>query len=179
MKGIVFTEFLEMVEEKFSYEVVDYIIESSELKSKGIYTSVGTYEYDEMLQLVTNLSKKTNSEVPFLLKTFGKYIFSTFHKSYPAFFNRCGDAFTFLESIDKHIHVEVKKLYDDARLPVFQTTRIDDSNFEMIYTSERKMSDFAEGLIEESMSYYKTDFSMNKVMLKPDGSQVKFMITQK
>ena len=36
MKGIVFTEFLEMVEEKFGLEVVDYIIESSELASEGI-----------------------------------------------------------------------------------------------------------------------------------------------
>jgi len=56
MKGIVFTEFLEMVEETFGLETVDYIIYKSELKSEGIYTSVGTYDFFEMLILISNLS---------------------------------------------------------------------------------------------------------------------------
>ena len=38
MKGIVFTEFLDMVEKEFGYETVDHIIENSELSSNGIYT---------------------------------------------------------------------------------------------------------------------------------------------
>ena len=36
MKGIVFTEFLEMVEDKFSPELADRIIEGAELPSGGI-----------------------------------------------------------------------------------------------------------------------------------------------
>ena len=59
MKGIIFTEFLEMVEEKFGYEVVDEIISKSELKSNGIYTSVGTYAREEMMVLVDHLHLKT------------------------------------------------------------------------------------------------------------------------
>ena len=42
MKGIIFTEFLDLVEEKFGLEMVDKIIEQSNLDSGGIYTSVGT-----------------------------------------------------------------------------------------------------------------------------------------
>jgi len=34
MKGIVFTEFLELVEDKFGLEMVDNIIESSDLELK-------------------------------------------------------------------------------------------------------------------------------------------------
>ena len=55
MKGIVFTEFLEMVEETIGLETVDYIIYKSELKSEGIYTSVGTYDFFEMLSLISNI----------------------------------------------------------------------------------------------------------------------------
>jgi PleD family two-component response regulator len=40
MKGIVFTEFLEMVENRFSEHTVDQLIEQVDLPSKGIYTSV-------------------------------------------------------------------------------------------------------------------------------------------
>ena len=53
MKGIVFTEFLEMVETKFGLETVDNIIENSDLKSEGIYTSVGTYDFNEMVTPVS------------------------------------------------------------------------------------------------------------------------------
>jgi len=41
MKGIVFTEFLEMVENKFSPELADRIIEGAEVPSGGVYTAVG------------------------------------------------------------------------------------------------------------------------------------------
>ncbi|MBA1333177.1 heme transporter CcmB, partial [Candidatus Endoriftia persephone str. Guaymas] len=44
MKGIVFSKFIEFVEERFSPEMADDIIESSDLPSGGAYTSVGTYD---------------------------------------------------------------------------------------------------------------------------------------
>ena len=44
MKGVIFTEFLELVEKKFGLAMVDKIIGQSNLASEGIYTSVGTYE---------------------------------------------------------------------------------------------------------------------------------------
>ena len=64
MKGIIFREFLEMVEEQFGYKTVDTIIENSNLASKGIYTSVGTYPHQEMFSLVKELSALTNISVP-------------------------------------------------------------------------------------------------------------------
>ncbi len=179
MKGIVFTEFLDMVEQEFGYETVDHIIEASKLESEGVYTSVGTYPFSEMLQLVSNLSEKIQVEIPSLLYAFGKYLFNTFLSSYPAFFNRCEDGFSFLDSIDSYIHIEVKKLYHDAELPAFESKRIDDKNMELIYRSSRKMSDFAEGLIDKSMSYYKHDYVLSKELLNADGSEVKFLITLK
>lgn len=40
MKGIVFTEFLEMVESHHSADMVDDIIDAARLVSGGIYTAV-------------------------------------------------------------------------------------------------------------------------------------------
>ena len=81
MKGVVFTEFLEMVEEKFSPEMVDTIIGASDLPSQGAYTSLGTYDHNEMIQLVTHLSKETNIAVPDLIRTFGrKFVYTIFRQ---------------------------------------------------------------------------------------------------
>ncbi len=179
MKGIVFTEFLEMVEAKFGYEVVDHIIEESKLESNGIYTSIGTYPHSEIVQLLMNLSDKVDLDPGLLLREFGKYLFDTFLASYPQFFTAVDNAFDFLHSIDKHIHVEVLKLYPDATLPKFISEEKDDGTMIMTYKSERKMAALAEGLIEKSISHYKEDCAIKSENIKEDGSEVQFTITRK
>jgi hypothetical protein len=176
MKGIVFTEFLEMVENEFGYEMVDTIIEKSELPSKGIYTSIGTYHHSEIVQLLGNLSAKSKIDAQVLLKAFGKYLFDTFLKTYPQFFNAVDNPFDFLISIDNHIHVEVLKLYPDATLPKFDTKYLEDGSLEMTYSSERKMAALAEGLIEKSIDHYNTSHIIMKELISVDGSIVKFTI---
>lgn len=45
MKGIIFTEFLDMVDEQFGFEVTEHIIEKAkhQLSTGGSYSAVGTY----------------------------------------------------------------------------------------------------------------------------------------
>ena len=176
MKGIVFTEFLDMVEAQYGYEMVDYILEESNLESNGIYTSVGTYHHGEIVQLLTNLSVKSKEDAMKLLRSFGEYLFETFLKTYPQFFDAENNALDFLKSIDSHIHVEVQKLYPDATLPKFETIEIEDGSLIMIYKSERKMAALAEGLMKKSFEYYKQPHSVDKELINEDGSEVKFTI---
>jgi len=82
MKGIVFTEFLDLVEDKFGFEMVDTIINNSNLPSNGSYTAVGTYSFSEMLSLLTNLNKETGIPVNDLLLLYGEHFFSVVEKSY-------------------------------------------------------------------------------------------------
>ena len=178
MKGIVFTEFLEMVEQKFGYELVDKMLTENELESKGIYTSIGTYNYSEMIQLIVDLSARTEIAIPILLKEYGKYFFDVVHNSYSHFFNTVPNAFVFLESIENHIHVEVKKIYPDAELPTFETKMIDQDTLEMIYHSERKMADFAEGLILRTLDHFQDPCIINRENVKEDGSIVKFLLVR-
>ena len=62
MKGIVFTEFIEMVESEFSMKMADDIITQSNLVSNGVYTSIGTYNHTEIFELVNELSLATGIE---------------------------------------------------------------------------------------------------------------------
>ncbi len=176
MKGIVFTEFLEMVEEKFGYYVVDQIIAASDLPSEGVYTAVGTYPHAEIVSLLMSLSKTVNLDPTLLLNEFGKYLFDTFLKGYPQFFNGVDNAFDFLATIDNHIHVEVKKLYPDATLPKFDSEIRADNTMVMIYRSERKMAALAEGLIQKSFLHYNENATLEKRNIKEDGSEVEFIL---
>src|SRR5262245_41617413 len=105
MKGIVFTEFLEMVEEKFSPDVVDRIVDGADLASGGVYTSVGTYDHKEMIRLVTCLSEETGIPSPALMKVFGEHLFGRFSTLYPAYFSGMDSSFSFLAKVEDYIHV--------------------------------------------------------------------------
>jgi hypothetical protein len=177
MKGIVFTEFLEMVEEKFSPEMADKIIEASHLSTDGAYTSVGTYHHSELIELVMQLSGESGIEIPVLIKAFGEYLFGQFVILYPQFFKKKNTCFPFLELIDSHIHVEVRKLYPDAELPTFKTHRPSADSLLMIYKSERPFAPLAEGLIRGCMAYYNEQIELTMTDLSHgENKHVEFLL---
>lgn len=154
MKGVVFTEFLDMVEQRFSADMVDDIIDDAKLPSGGAYTAVGTYPHDEMVALVVALAARSGTAVPDLLRAFGEYLFGRFVKGYPVFFSGHHDAFTFLAGIEHIIHAEVRKLYPDAELPHFEVEHHDDRRLAIVYTSGRHFEDLAEGLILGCIAHF-------------------------
>ena len=158
MKGIVFTEFMEMVEKEFGLEMVDQLVNACPLHSKGIYTKVGTYDHQEMISLVGELSDTKKLPASSLINVFGRHLFASFVKSYPGFF-KDQDTFSFLKSLDGYIHVEVKKLYSDAELPRFMCTE-KDNTLTMHYQSSRPFADLAEGLIQETIQHFKEDIRL-------------------
>lgn len=177
MRGIVFTEYLEFVELNHGYEVVDKIITSANLPSGGSYTSVGSYDHSELVEILINTSKQTQVPADELLKGFGKYLFKIFRKGYPAFFEGQETSFEFLSTIEDKIHPQVLKLYPDAELPKFDVTT-SGNKMEMIYSSSRSMADFAEGLIEGCFEYFDETAEINKENLQEDGTRVRFTITK-
>ncbi|RKN80144.1 heme NO-binding domain-containing protein [Ulvibacterium marinum] len=178
MKGIVFTEFLEMVESKFGLETVDTIIEQANLPSEGIYTSVGTYDFNEMVSLITGLSQEVDIPVGDLIYTFGLYLFSSLGKAHPEVIQSYKSPLGLLYSIEDHIHVHVKKLYPDAELPTFKILEKTDTSISMIYSSSRGLYRLAHGLIEKTFEHFNGKADITYQLLKEDGTEVKFDIVQ-
>lgn len=178
MKGIVFTEFLDLVEQKFGLEMVDKIITQSELASEGVYTSVGTYKFSEMLSLLQNLKNNTGIAIDDLLLTYGEHFFSVIEDSYPGLLNTYKDPIEMISSIENHIHVEVRKIYPDAELPTFLVESKTENSLVMIYTSSRAMHHFGLGLMNKTFEHFNTKATISLEKIKEDGTEVKFMITK-
>ena len=154
MKGVVFTEFLEMVETRFSPEMVEEMLSGCSLASGGVYTSIGTYEHSELVALVVDLSRRTGTPVPGLVHAFGRHLLHRFTVGFPGFFTSAADTFEFLERVEGYVHIEVRKLYPDAELPTFECRRLAPDTLEMTYRSGRGLSDLAHGLIEACAEHY-------------------------
>jgi hypothetical protein len=177
MKGIVFREFIDMVEEVFDPDMADQIIDDCQLESEGAYTTVGTYDHAEILQMVTRLSEITKTSVPGLVQSFGKHMLARFTQLYPEFFAGINTTYDFLDTIENHIHVEVKKLYSDAELPSFQTQQLDPQNYEMIYQSSRPFADLAHGLILGTIEHFQENITIDIIDLSNgQGNHCKFLL---
>lgn len=176
MKGIVFTEFLDLVEDKFGLEMVDHIITNSDLESNGIYTSVGTYSFSEMLQLLQHLSKKTGLSTDSLLLVYAEHFFGMIEKSYPGLLATYNDPIEMISSIENHIHVEVRKIYPDAELPTFEVIEKTKNSLIMIYTSSRAMHHFGLGLMNKTFEHFNSTATIELEKIKEDGTEVRFII---
>ncbi len=177
MKGMVFTEFLDFVAARFGDEMVDDIVEASALASGGAYTAVGTYDHGEMVALCGALAERCGQPVGDLVRAFGDHLSNTFARGYPAFFQRAGHLFDFLESIEAHIHVEVRKLYPDAELPTFSVEERTPRRMVMLYRSPRRMGALSEGLIQGSARQYGVQVRVQAQPLEDsDGSATRFVV---
>lgn len=160
MKGIVFTELMDMVEDLFGLELLDDVLDECTLESGGAYTAVGTYSHTELLEIVNVLSKKSDIPVKDLIEKYGYHLFSRFHAVMPRFFEKHTTSFEFLESVHDYIHVEVKKLYPDASLPEFLTERQGDDILVMTYSSRCPFADLAHGLMKGCADFFKEDINV-------------------
>ncbi len=176
MKGIVFTEFLELVEDKFGLEMVDYIITESDLESEGVYTSIGTYSFSEMLQLLKHLSSKTDLTIDQLLLTYGEHFFSVIEDSYPGLLATYQDPIDMISSIENHIHVEVRKIYPGAELPTFTVVERTTDKLILDYTSSRAMHHFGLGLMNKTFEHFNSKAVIELEKIKADGTEVRFVI---
>ncbi|MCD4787381.1 MAG: heme NO-binding domain-containing protein [Desulfobacterales bacterium] len=179
MKGMIFTEFFELVDDRFSFETTERLIEMSHLPSQGIYTAVGTYDPQEMVTIVTNLSTLTGVSVPDLLKEFGRYLFKRFLFSFPAFFEGIGSSLEFLPRVEGYVHLEVLKLYPDAELPSFSCTVPETGMMIMTYRSKRNLPDLAEGLILACIEYFGESFVVRRETGQGDPPETRFVIMPK
>lgn len=178
MKGMVFTEFIEMVEQTFGVEVADDIITKSDLPSGGAYTAVGSYDHREMLNMVVALSAQTGVPLPDLTRAFGRYLFGRFSTLYPSFFVGVTGAFDMLERIDGYIHVEVRKLYPDAELPRISMEQSADGGARLVYRSARPFAGVAEGLIMGCIEHFGENITLQRAAGADDGTHAEWVLTR-
>lgn len=178
MKGIVFTEFIGLMETKFGVDVAEQVIMDANLPSGGAYTSVGTYSHDEIVALVVTLSKKTRLEIPDLIQAFGTHLLKRFTILFPDFFSELPEVTAFLAKVDDYIHGEVRKLYPDATLPQLDTSFKDNGDLELLYKSDRMMGDLAEGLIVGAIDHFGQTHTYQREDLEQDGGAqcVRFIV---
>lgn len=168
MLGVVFTEFMDLVEARFSAATVDSIIDRAALEHDGAYTAVGNYPHQEMVRLVVALSEHSGIALPDLLELFGHHLFGQLAASHPQMLAERPSLFDLLGRLDDTIHPEVLGLYPNAELPRFRTLERSARHLLLRYDSPRRMEALAKGLINGAADHYGVAI---KVTLEPFEGQ--------
>lgn len=154
MKGAIFVELVNMAEDAFGEDVVDDVLDKADLDNGGAFTTVGNYPCSELVKIVVAFSEHSGISPDVLQRMFGHWMLDHFVENYAEFFAGKTDSFSLLEAVDGEIHVEVKKLYPEAELPVFEAERLADDRLSLTYSSPRPLVDFCHGMIEASLKRY-------------------------
>jgi len=169
MKGIIFNYLGEMVEEKFGLEAWDALLTETGLD--GRFVASETYPDEDLVALVTAANKATGIDKVELIRAFGRYLLPHFRKTNPQFFEDHTSLKSFLLTVDRVIHVEVRKLHPGAILPSFKYEDESHSELTMHYSSPRKLCFLAEGLIDASAEHFNTKYELDHSQCMHDGAE--------
>jgi hypothetical protein len=165
MKGIIFTEFIEMVESQLGPIAVNQMIDAAAVPNGGAYTAVGTYDPRELLAIIGCYCGQTSTTFPAALEAFGRHLFARLAAAYPMLVCRNCGTFGLMNDLDDYIHIEVRKLYPDAELPRFATRQISDDKLEVTYESPRGLADLAIGLMHGAAAHFGENIHISEIDL--------------
>ena len=176
MKGIIFTEFIDLVEDKFGLEVVDKILDN--VGDEGAYTAVGSYDHKLLVKLIIELSKITDLPADQLQQVFGKSVFNNLYSTLPhsASLAECKNSFQFVRLVEDYIHIEVKKLYPDANPPKFEFISESETELVFDYKSARCMSNVCLGLVQGCADHFDEQLDISMSEQSKDSSHVRFQL---
>jgi len=179
MKGLIFSHLLQYVEKEYDTKTKDLMLaHAGSSSADGVYHEGDSYPYEEIFLLVGNLSTITNVSMAKTFENFGEYLFIQLARAFSHFFSPNETLFGFLQKLESHIHLEVRKKFPDANLPGFDFEPIDENNLKMIYKSERAMSDFGMGMIKGAAIWFNRKVFVGKIDLseKLDGTLVEINV---
>jgi hypothetical protein len=176
MKGVVFTELMEFVEDNMGFDVADEVIKKADLANGGAFTQGGNYPFEELLKMVIALSEVSGKSIPELLEIFGEHLFYKLVKIYDKDIKEKNGALSFIDSIEEIVHVEVKKLYPDADLPTFETESKTDAELTLVYSSEKQLEAFAKGLMIGCSKFFNEPLDIEYETISESPHKVRFKI---
>ena len=171
MKGIVFVKFNEFIEEIWGEEFWDELLDEAKLPSEGAYTTVVTYDDQELFILIGLVADKQNISLKDVLFTFGKWVFKEFYNIAPAGAHDFKDVFEFLYAVQDFIHVDVKKINPDALVPEFKFLSATDNKLSFHYLSPRKLCFFCEGLLHGLAVHMGQEIKVSQPECEHEGGQ--------
>lgn len=145
MKGVIFNLLEDVVVTTHGSTAWENLLDEAGVD--GVYTSLGSYDDDEMTALVGAAGRALSLSDDEVLRWFGHRAIPKMVERWPDYFTAHQRSVPFLRSLNSVIHPEVRKLYAGAYCPHFDFTSPPDGSLLIGYRSPRHLCGLAHGFI--------------------------------
>lgn len=170
MKGVVFNLLEGFITDGWGEETYDAILSRCPIHARGPFVGPGTYPDADLMAIVATTVEKLGVGLPEALHAFGKYCFPRLAARVPTFMAGHHHPKSFLFTLDSVIHVEVRKLFRDARPPRILCRDTGPDELVLRYESERKLCTLATGLLEGAGEYFATPLTWTETQCASRGA---------
>lgn len=158
------------VTENFGLLQWQKLLDENPSASDGVYLASEFYDDNELIALVRSLCEQQNLELADAVRDFGYYLFDVLHASIPEPPPEM-TLFEFLRSVDKVIHVNVKRTDPQAYTPAIYYDQPDENTLLLRYVSRRKLCFFAEGLVLGAADKFDTKINVSQTCCQHRGDK--------
>ena len=155
MKGIIFTHLESMVDSVMGAHAWQRVVAETELRTtEGYFVGPRNYPDEDLFALVATASRLSGTPVDELVHAFGRFLFAPLARAFPGFIRPEMTSKSFLMTVDRVIHIEVRKLHPDALLPTIRYEDPAGDRLILLYQSPRRLCQLAIGLIEGTAAHF-------------------------
>jgi len=170
MKGVVFNILESFVCEGWGDEVYETILERCPLHTKEPFVGPGTYPDADLVIIAKATAHHLGLPLNDALRAFGAYSFPVLAGSVRELIADLTTPQALLHAVEGVIHVEVRKLYPEAKPPRFVVRDRPDGTLRLQYYSQRRLCAFLEGLFDGLGEHFDCDVLATKQACMHDGA---------
>lgn len=179
MLGIIYSKFLDHLEERFSLNIVDQVIEDLNLPNHGAYSGVGFYNPKEFLNILQGVASNTQIPASNILYEYGQWLFPELYHKYSHYQEIPQDTILFLANLEKMMQREVFKLYQNVELPRFIVESQEENELRLLYHSNLPLGDFIEGFIRGGIQFFGDNVSCKRENIEQTPqTKIRFIVTK-
>lgn len=170
MKGVIFCLLKKMIVTRVGPQAWQALVDRTPLATPdAAYVGPATYPDADLYALVGTASAMTGQPIGELLAAFGRFILPDLVRVSPLFVPPGTTARSFLRSVDRVIHVEVRKLHPEVNLPYFAYEEPAPDRLVMLYRSPRMLCSLVTGFIAGTGDHFGVDIAQAHTQCMRDG----------
>lgn len=155
MKGMLFRAYMDFAQTVLSPEMVDAMLSDDGLSSGGAFTSVGNYPHSDLMQMNRTLAEELGITAGQALCDFGIFLFPALATTHVSITSQVPTLEALLLNIEDIIHRDVRKIYPDARPPMFSVVQHNPGHSVTLeYASDRAMAELAQGILIGALRHF-------------------------
>lgn len=178
MKGVVFVELLELLDDRFSMEFTEKVIEVARVPSAGAYNALGQFDHRELLALMEAYESCSHDNPTPIYRELGQRLVTRCITEFPTLFRTDSCLSDTLGHMESLMHMDDLLVDQSSELPEIKLEQVTERQLVLDYFYDPRLADFTIGLIHGCAEYHKLESNVHCLPMNHEGIQAtRFLIS--